>query len=95
MHFAVIAIVAPLLLSSPGQAHARPSGFDGQLEEAIAQSRQLQRQALRKSLVDNAAQNEEQGRETRRKLSTEERDALRRDLRDANRYGAHPGYKHR
>jgi hypothetical protein len=84
-----------MLLSGAGPVHARPSGFDGQLEEAIAQSRQQQRQALRKSLVDNAAQNEEQGRESRRKLSTEERNALRRDLRDANRYGAPPGYRRR
>lgn len=84
-----------LLLSSPDPVQARPSGFDGLFEEAMAQSRQQQRQALRKSLADNPAQNEEQGRTLRRKLSSEERDALRRDLRDANRYGAQPGHRHR
>lgn len=88
LQLAVFTSMAILLLSGPGEAHARPSGFDGLFEEAMTQSRQQHRQSLRKSIADNPAPGAEQGPQSRRKLSSEERDALRRDLRDANRYGA-------
>lgn len=78
----LLVVMLPLVCMG---AHARPPMFDGFL--AGERDRAERPAGLRESLAPR--NDREESAPTRRKLSTEERSALRRDLRDAMR-GAYP-----
>lgn len=92
---ACLTLVLFAFMGSGGEAFARPPSFDGFSGRADEQQGAGRKYDLRQSLSPQGDHAERSS--VRRKLSIEERDALRRDLRAATRgaYRDEPGSRRR